>query len=59
MIINFFFNQFSRDQDVMNKIFEIKKLEDGKAKVDDMNRVGLKEFISKRKTCKQYFNYSV
>ena len=48
MIINFFFNQFSRDQDVMNKIFEIKKLEDGKAKVDDMNRVGLKEFISKR-----------
>ena len=57
VIINFFFNQFSRDLDVMNKIYEIKKLDE--KKLDEMKLPGLKEFMSKRRTCKQSINNSV
>ena len=50
-IINFYHYKISRDLDVINKIFEFRKLDDKTNKVDDNKRDTLKKFIVKNTAC--------
>ena len=51
-ILNFYNNKFNRDLDIMNKIFEFKKLDDETNKVDKNKREALKDFIKNSNTSK-------
>ena len=60
-VISFHLNEFSRDVDVMNKLFEFEKDEKDKNKDDskifDKTSISLNALIQKRKTCKININF--